>query len=403
MKFLIVSQYFYPENFRINDFALSLVKKGHSVTVITGLPNYPKGKLFGDFKLFLSEDYKGIKIYRVPLIPRGNASSIRLVLNYLSFLVSSIIFSPFMLLNQKFDIIFSTNYSPATVGITGVFLAKIKNAKNALWVQDLWPQSLEATGAITSKSVIKLVDRMMHWIYLRNDFIFSQSRSFLDSIRSYGVQEDKLFYLPNWAEDVFINKKDDSQGVAANNIDNDKFTLMFAGNLGEAQSLETILDALTLLNEEDLQVLILGEGRKQNWIKGRIKELKLEGKIKMLGSYPLKDMPAFFRKADFMLVTLKKDDIFASTIPGKIQSYLLSGKPIISALDGEGARVISESGSGFNCNSEDYHSLAKNIRRAIKLSNTEKKEMGDNGREYYYRNFDREKLINNFINTLSSQ
>jgi len=403
MKFLIVSQYFYPENFRINDFALSLIKKGHSVSVITGLPNYPKGKFFGNFKLFLSEDYKGIKIYRVPLFPRGNASGFRLALNYLSFLVSSIIFSPLILFNKKFDVIFSTNYSPATVGVTGVFLSKIKNAKNSLWVQDLWPQSLEATGAIKSKSMIKLVDKMVHWIYLRNDFIFSQSRSFLDSIRSYGVHEDKLFFLPNWAEDIFMNKKDNPQSVAANNVDNDKFTLMFAGNLGEAQSLETILDALTLLNEEDLQVLVLGDGRKKEWMAGRIKELELEGKIKMLGSYPLQEMPAFFHKADFMLVTLKKDDIFASTIPGKIQSYLLSGKPIISALDGEGARVISESGSGFNCDAEDHHSLAKNIRRAIKLSNTEKKEMGDNGREYYYKNFDREKLINKFINTLNSK
>ena len=269
MRFLIVSQYFYPENFRINDFAHELVRRGNSVTVLTGIPNYPKGKVFGEFKLFSVEDFEGIKIYRVPLIPRGNSSGSRLVLNYFSFLISSFFFGPLLLLGQKFDVVFSTNYSPATVGLIGIFLAKLKKAKSCLWVQDLWPQSLSATNAIKSTKILGIVGVMMQFIYKNNDLIFAQSRSFLSSIESSGINKKKLHYFPNWAEDVFDTQTTKETPVE---IDNSNFTLMFAGNLGEAQSLETLLGAADILRNKPIRWLILGDGRKYQWLLDEIRK-----------------------------------------------------------------------------------------------------------------------------------
>ena len=400
MRFLIVSQYFYPENFRINDFAHELVRRGNSVTVLTGIPNYPKGKVFGEFKLFSVEDFEGIKIYRVPLIPRGNSSGSRLVLNYFSFLISSFFFGPLLLLGQKFDVVFSTNYSPATVGLIGIFLAKLKKAKSCLWVQDLWPQSLSATNAIKSTKILGIVGVMMQFIYKNNDLIFAQSRSFLSSIESSGINKKKLHYFPNWAEDVFDTQTTKETPVE---IDNSNFTLMFAGNLGEAQSFETLLGAADILRNKPIRWLILGDGRKYQWLLDEIRKKKLDEKVKLLGSFPLETMPSFFSKADFLLVLLKKDPIFSITIPGKLQSYLSYGKPIISSLDGEGANVVVESGCGFNSPSEDIRSLAVNISNAMDLDEAEKDLMGANGKKYYNLHFNKSKLVSNFLHIISNE
>jgi len=401
MKILITTQYFYPENFRVNDFAFQMVKRGHEVFVLTGVPNYPEGKFFGNYKSLRCESIEGVLVYRVPLIPRGKSRSTELAINYLSFLISALIFGPFLLRKVRPDIIFSVNYSPATVGLVGAFFSKLKKAPLYLWVQDLWPDSLVATGAVRSSFIISIVDKMVRWIYRQSNLIFVQSRSFGNSIESLGDSyPQKIRYLPNWAENTYDGSSK-SVGTRLNQLlPKDKFIIMFAGNLGVAQSLKTIVKAAAEVRQYSIHWVFLGDGRQKQWLENIVIDYGLQNHISILGRYPLNDMPTFFELADVMLVTLKKDPVFAMTVPGKIQSYLKNAKPILSALDGEGALVINESGAGFNVNSGDFIGLAMAALKMSELSTDELNEMSANARKYYDKNFDVEVLLSQFENSI---
>ncbi len=398
MKILIVSQYFFPENFRINDFAFSMRRKGHEVTVLTGLPNYPKGRLFGHFRLFQKHEVNGVDIYRVPLIPRFKSSGFQLAINYLSFLFSGLIFGPILLSKRKYDVIFTTNYSPATVGIIGVILSKIKRAKMVLWVQDLWPESLKATGAIESKAILRIIATMVRWIYKHSHNILIQSKAFQSPIINLGIPNQKIHYFPNWAEDLYSPNDLANDRKIEDLIPKEKFIVMFAGNLGKAQSLETIIRAAKI-TQDRIHWVILGDGRERSRMEEDITSLGIEN-ISLLGAFPMDYMPYFFKLSDVLLVTLRKDPIFSATIPGKIQSYMLSSKPIIAALDGEGARVIRESNCGFVVDSGDYEGLAKSADSLSLMDQSDLNEMGKNGFEYYRENFDRDNLIRRFESLL---
>ena len=397
MKILITTQYFYPENFRINDFAFKMVKRGHEVSVITGVPNYPEGKFFGDYKILGGENIDGVMVYRVPLIPRGKSRGFELAINYLSFLTSALIFGPFLLRKVKPDIIFSVNYSPATVGLVGVFFSRLKKAPLFLWVQDLWPDSLAATGAVRSGFILSAVGSMVRWIYHKSDLIFIQSRAFEDSIISLGsAGPEKIRYLPNWAEDIFNADVKASDQHYLQLLPENKFIIMFAGNLGVAQSLETIVRAAAEVRNYPIHWVFLGDGRQKEWLENAVSDAGLQDNISILGRYPLEDMPSLFKLADVMLVTLKKDLSFSMTVPGKIQSYLRNAKPILSALDGEGAAVIEESGAGFNVNCEDFMGLAGAADKMSKLSPEELSKMSVNAKSYYDKNFDVDVLLSQF-------
>ena len=396
MKILIISQYFFPENFRVNDFAFSLAKRGHEVTVLTGLPNYPKGKFFGEFNIFFKEDLNGISIFRVPLIPRGKGRGWQLAINYLSFLVSSLFFGPFLLRKTKVDIVFVTNYSPATVGIIGVIISRFKKATTFLWVQDLWPDSLKSTGTITSEFLLNLILKMVNWIYKHSNFILVQSKAFINPIVKLSIPKEKLIYFPNWAENLYSSLPVSEEIPERKLIPPNKFIVMFAGNLGTAQSLDTIVKAANLVREKPIRWIILGDGRNREWFESLISKFNLEDQINLLGSYPVSKMPNFFSLADVLLITLKKDPIFAATIPSKLQSYMLSGKAIVSSLDGEGARVVEESGSGLNVSAGNYQGLASIVEKMSLMTSSERKEMGQKGLSYYKSHFNREILISRF-------
>jgi colanic acid biosynthesis glycosyl transferase WcaI len=397
MKILITTQYFYPENFRINDFAFKMVKRGHEVSVITGVPNYPEGKFFGDYKVLGGENIEGVMVYRVPLIPRGKSRGFELAINYLSFLTSALIFGPFLLRKVRPDIIFSVNYSPATVGLVGVFFSRLKKAPLFLWVQDLWPDSLAATGAVRSGFILSAVGSMVRWIYHKSDLIFIQSRAFKDSIISLGsAGPEKIRYLPNWAEDIFNADVKAGDHHYLQLLPENKFIIMFAGNLGVAQSLATIVRAAAEVRDYPIHWVFLGDGRQKEWLENAVSDAGLQDNISILGRYPLEDMPRLFKLADVMLVTLKKDLSFSVTVPGKIQSYLRNAKPILSALDGEGAAVIEESGAGFNVNCEDFMGLAGAADKMSKLSPEELGKMSVNAKSYYDKNFDVDVLLSQF-------
>lgn len=394
MKILIVTQYFWPESFKINDLAQALQEQGHEVTVLTGMPNYPKGVYYPGYSFLKPscEMYNGIKIRRVPIISRGKSSSIRLVLNYFSFVFFAAILG-FFYCPGKFDNIFVFEPSPITVGIPAVFLKKIKKAKLFFWVQDLWPESLIATGTTKSSVVIKLVDKLARWIYKHCDKILVQCVGFKASIEQKNVSSNKIIYFPNWAETIYQPYK--SQVVNHNMLDFPRgFVVLFAGNLGAAQSLDTIVSAAKILqNYQDIHFVFLGDGRQKANLEEQIKVNSLKN-IHVLGQQPVDTMPYYFSLAQVMLVTLKKDPAFAITIPSKIQSYLACAKPIIGALDGYGADIIKDANVGLCGSAEDATTLAENVLKTYKMNPDELAYLGKNGFQYSKNNFNREKLIN---------
>ena len=395
MQILIVTQYFWPESFRINDLCCELASRGHKVTVLTGKPNYPSGNLNEEFKHSPEkfDSYNGISIVRVPLFLRGQNSAIKLVLNYFSYALSASVFGAWKLRKKEFDIIFVFEPSPVTVGLPAVFLKFIKKNPLVFWVQDLWPDTLEYVGVVKSKVVLRAVGKLVSFIYNRSDLILGQSRSSLAEIKKYCSFSSKVNYFPNWSEDIFLNKN--SSYVEEITNFKDYFKVLFAGNIGEAQDLILITKAVSLLKDQNIKVklFIVGEGRSLIALKNEVNKRKLNKYIVFLGRHPLESMPSFYNSADALLVSLKNTPVFSVTIPSKIQSYMAARKPILTMLSGEGSKIVEEAGCGYIASSGDYKKLALNVINMSKLSSDELKEMGTKARRYSDIEFNRDKLI----------
>jgi colanic acid biosynthesis glycosyl transferase WcaI len=394
VKVLIITQYFWPESFRINDLAIGLRERGHEVTVLTGMPNYPSGRLFPGYSLFSpgQETFEGIPVHRVPLIPRGGGQRWRLALNYLSFAFFASLLAPFRC-RGPFDLIFAYEPSPITVGLPAIVLKKFKRAPIMFWVQDLWPESLSATGAVRSKLLLYWVAKLVHFIYRRCDRILVQSEGFIPSVTALGADSRRVAYFPNWAEALYRPVATPENAPERKEVPAG-FCVMFAGNIGAAQSFETILEAAALLrHHHDIHWVVIGDGHRRAWVEAQIVERGLKEKVHLLGLRPAEVMPRYFALADALLVTLKRDPIFALTIPSKVQSYLACAKPILAALDGEGARVVRESGVGIVCPAEDAKALAESVLRLSRMSPHERAVMGQRGRAYFEAKFEREKLL----------
>jgi glycosyltransferase involved in cell wall biosynthesis len=403
VKILIVTQYFWPEYFQINDFTEELVNRGNEVSVLTGLPNYPHGKFFQGYS-FLSkrkEYYKGITIYRSPLISRGSDSKIKLLLNYISFAFLASI--RLMFIEKKFDKIIVYAPSPITVGIPGI-IAKYKfKAPVYLWVQDLWPESISSAGGISNSHIIKIINKLTVLIYKYSNKILVQSKGFIPYIVKQGVDENKIIYLPNSTES--FHRKVSTDNEFKKLIPKHGTTLMFAGNIGESQGFETIVKSALYLNDLDFKLnwVILGDGRRKESIMKKIRKLGIDKSFFFLGSFPAENMPYFFTHTDALLVTLKKSDNFSLTIPSKIQTYMANSKPIIASLDGEGARVILESKCGYVSPAEDYVAFSKSIINFLKLNDKEKESLGSNARKYFDDEFERSKQIDLITDILNDK
>lgn len=393
MRILIVSQYFWPENFRINDLTRELVQRGYSVTVLTGIPNYPAGKVFKEFtqdpKVFVH--YAGAKVCRVPMFVRGSGS-LRLLLNYLSFVVGACVFGAWRLRGQGFDVIFVFEPSPVTVGLPAVFLGWLKRSPVVFWVQDLWPETLAAVGVVRSPKVLAAIGALVCFIYNRCALILGQSHGFLGNIAQYCSDAKKIRYFPNWAEEVF--RSTDIVPAPEVPAQTETFNILFAGNLGEAQDFPAVLDAAESLKSNPvIRWLIVGDGRMTDWLRNEVVRRGLAHCFLLLGRFPLERMPSFYAHADVALVSLKRAPVFALTIPGKVQSYLMAGIPLLGMLDGEGARVIRDANAGLACPAGDSFGLAQAVLKLSAMSKKERRHFGENGRVYAKKEFSREGLM----------
>ncbi|HUF80087.1 MAG TPA: glycosyltransferase family 4 protein [Burkholderiales bacterium] len=394
MRVLIVTQYFWPEVFRINDLALGLRERGHDVTVFTGKPNYPEGRFFPGYGFFgrATEDYHGVRVIRAPLLPRGGGGRVSLFFNFASFALFGSLLAP-LRCGGRYDAILVYEPSPVTVGLPALVLKRVKHSPVLFWAQDLWPETLSATGAVRAPWVLSMVDRLVRFIYRHCDLVLVQSRAFAPHVQAQGVPAEKIRYYPNSAEALYRAAAVEPQAPERGLLP-PGFRVMFAGNIGAAQDFETILAAAERLRaERGIHWVIVGDGRRQPWVEAEIGRRDLGATVHLLGRHPVESMPRFFALADALLVTLRNEPIFSLTIPTKIQSYLACGRPIVAALDGEGARVVRESGAGLAVRAGTAGALADAVLRLHRMPAAEREAMGRRGREYFEAHFERSMLL----------
>ena len=382
MNILVVCQYYQPEPFRVHDICAELVRAGHSVQVVTGMPNYPKGELYPGFEKNqpVDEELDGVRIHRCPIHPRKTGSLHRLW-NYASFPASA---SRYLRSKRfsaaecgAFDLVFVYQLSPVMMASPGIRYAKRRRIPVVLYCLDLWPESLLAGGVRRGSIIYRYFHRVSKKIYSSIDKLLITSNQFSRYLQQeFSLPEERIEYLPQYAEEFF-------SALPAREPDGTT-NLMFAGNLGSLQSLDTILDAASMLKDEPVRFLIVGDGKESGHLEQRIKRESLKN-VSLMGRRPVEKMPGLYAGADAMLVTMKTDPVLSLTLPGKVQSYLASGRPVIGAVDGEAARVIEESGCGFCGPAEDASALAENVRRFM-LSDG-KAEMGRRAAAYYAGHF----------------
>lgn len=407
MRIALVTQYFWPETFSINELVQELVNQGHVVDIFTGKPNYPDGQIFEGYeaKGCIVEQYlTNATIYRVPLFPRGKKSAKGLAKNYLSFVWNGCIYFNKFASNKHYDHILTFNISPITAAIPAIYLKYKTKSPLSLWVLDLWPESLSTTGYIKNKYILRLVRYIVKLIYLNADQILVQSRAFINSIEKY-VKGEKIIYFPNFSEDIG-SKEITTETVIADkliSILDNYFCIVFTGNIGTAQSIETIVDTARILkNVEQVKFVVVGSGSLSSYLQKRINNDNINN-IVMAGRYKSSEMPHFLNRAKALLVTLKDEEIYAKTIPAKIQTYLAAGKPILAALNGEAAKIIEEANAGYVCNAEDSESLARIVLKLYSLTNNEREKLGLNGRNYFLKNFELKKQTSYLIDILNKK
>lgn len=384
MRCLLLTNHFYPESFRCNDVAFELVRRGYQVTVLTAIPDYPEGKFHKGYSLFKRrcEYVEGAKVIRVPIIPRGNGKTFRMLLNYASGVFFFFFYAFYQALFHKYDCIFVHDTSPAFIALPAVLVKKIQRIPIDLWILDMWPQSL-AAGGIHSSFVYRCIDVMMDFIYRNSEVIHISSLGFRNFLRERGVSDEKIAYLPNWSDAAITN----AQRMEVPALPNG-FIIMFAGNLGEAQDLENVLKAASLLKEQKtIHWIFLGDGRKKNWMEQYIADNQLQDTVHLLGRFPINMMSSFFEKADVMLVSLADEVAFNLTLPAKVQAYMSCAKPIMAMLNGEGQEIIRKAGCGRCVNAHDIDGLAKEIRELSQLSSNDLELMGKKGYDYYMHYF----------------
>lgn len=372
------------------------ISQKHEVHVLTGLPNYPKGDFFEGYSVEKGpyrQELQRIKIIRYPILPRKKGF-LRLMFNYLSHFLGAT-FTQYYLPKADWAFVFAT--SPITTAIPAIIWAKLNKAKVCIWLQDLWPDSVAAVGATTRKSFLyKILGLVVHWIYKRTDLILIQSPGFVDNLKEFGY-EGPSYSVPNWAPGLdFQNAKtpDWLQNLPA------KFTVTFAGNVGKAQAIDTVITAAEKLSSnQEIQFVIVGDGSDLERSKQWVQDQNMTN-VHFFGRRSLEDMPGLFQKSDALLVSLKKDPIFARTIPSKVQAYMAAGKPLIGSLDGVGNQVIQQAQCGLTASAEDPKRLVEIILEMAQLPLEKRQQMGLNAHSYFYENYRKDRIIGQILNYL---
>ena len=392
-KILIVSQYFYPENFRINDIALTLKDRGHKVNVLTGLPNYPDGKIYGGYhKAYKKlDDYQGIKIYRLKISPRRN-NKLSLVLNYISFMLRGWIWVKKH--SIKYDLIFGFEVSPITQVLPAIWYAKKTDTKCVLYLQDIWPEALMMSGATRSKWVIKWVEKMVKYIYRHKPSILVPSEAYIPWIKR--LDEDvEVSYWPQYAEDFYQPKEKSKFDL----FKEAKFRIMFTGNIGTSQGLDQLIDLVDqvkdIVSTDEIECVMIGSGRAKKDLVRLIESKKLDVYFRFIDAVDAKEIPDYLAHADLAYLSFKENELFKAVIPAKLQSYMACGVPVLGLVDGMSATIIKKAQGGLVIS----HQVNDKVTQFIDVIKTSKEvlnQMGRNNLNYARKYFNKEILMDEF-------
>lgn len=379
----------------------TLTERGVSLDVLTGKPNYPAGQFYPGYSCsgFSRENFCGANVYRVPVLPRGRKGALRLTLNYLSFIFSALLFSPWLLRGRNYDVIFVYGVSPIFQAVPALLLRRIKKCPLIIWVQDLWPESLKATGYVNNAALLSLVGRCVSYVYRGADLLLVQSKAFLPFVSALASGKAVAYY-PNSVDDTFVAASSvNLPEIAALDCG---FPVVFAGNIGVGQAVEVIVEAAILLkNHPEIRFVIVGDGSRRDWMVEQVKSREIAN-LHLPGRFPVETMPGLMRKAGALLVSLADEPIFAATVPNKLQAYLASGRPILASLDGEGARLIREAGAGLTSPAGDAAALAQAVLDLFQMSAAERDALGANGRRYFRDHFDHQTLTDQLLKHIDS-
>lgn len=400
MRILLVTQYFYPEVFKSNDLAFELVKRGHQVDALVGIPNYPEGKYFKGYGIFKKrhEVVNGVNVYRVFQTPRGKGGW-RLPVNYFSFVISGCLRVLFQFAwKKKYDCIIGHEPSPIFQAYPALLLRKLRKIPFYYWIMDLWPDAMKSGGGVKNEKVLNFVDKLTRGIYRQTDKILITSERFREPIAAKGDFADKIIYFPNWSDDIL--KMDDSYSIPELP---QGFKIMIAGNMGKAQDLDSVSRVMLGLKDvPEVKWVFVGGGSRKEWMEQFIKENGLEKQAVCLGQYPFKAMPAFYKQADAMMVTLRGGfPHLEAVVPARLQSYMSAGRPVLAMIGCGGADIINESKCGYSVAPGDADAMIKLIKEKVLADKVSFEAMGKNGRDYYEKNYRLPDCIDNLERIIS--
>ena len=381
VRILLMTQWFDPEpTFKGLVFARELVKQGFEVEVVTGFPNYPGGKIYPGFKqrLIQRELIDGVNVTRVPLYPSHGQSGIGRVINYVSFAASSLFYGLFFA--KRPDVIYAY-HPPLTVGIAASFIRLFRRVPVVYDIQDMWPDTLKATGMFSNEKLLSIVSRVCDWVYRRVDRLVVLSPGFKAILIERGVPESKIEIIYNWcAEDQLTT----GSGPAVSFSNASNFHILFAGNMGKAQALDSVLEAAEILQARgsSAEFIFLGGGVEVDRLKNLAAQNSLAN-VAFLPAVPMTEVGRYLQAADALLVHLKKDPLFAITIPSKTQAYMAVGKPLLMAVEGDAADLVKQSGCGLVVEPENAASLVSAVEVLLAAKDEERALMADKGREFY--------------------
>ena len=400
-RVLIYTNHFYPEQFKINEIVSWLSETDHQIRVVTGLPNYPSGKIMNGYKNSLeNKKYvknNNIKINRLLLIPRGNGSYFRILMNYSSYFISCILFTFFIAITKKkYDIVIVHHTSPPLILIHPIIYSLFHKSKKYVWDLDVWPDTLVGLDIIKSKNIFNLIEFIIKKIYSYYDSILIGSKSFEEIIQKR--YNGKIIYFPNWAEKPIENNEIKSNKIIK--IPQNKFIIMYTGNIGEAQNFQELVPRLKFI-DKNIHWVFIGDGRyKKSFIK-LLSKYNLSEKVTLFNQIPVDEIPTYVSKADCLFLSLRDKEIFSKTVPAKLQSYMAMQKPILAVLKGEGADIIKKSKCGFVETNGDYDNLIKLANMISKKSEAELSNLSNNARDFYnsnYKSIDRKKELLKLLN-----
>ena len=394
MRILLVTQYFYPEVFKSNDLAFELAKRGHKVDALVGIPNYPDGKYFKGYGLFSKryEIVNGVNVYRCFQTPRGKGGW-RLPINYFTYVISSCLDVLFYFAwKKKYDCIIGHEPSPIFQAYPALLLRKLRKVPFYYWIMDLWPDAMKSGGGVKNEKVLNFVDWLVKGIYRQRDKILITSKRFRESIEQKGDFKDKIIYFPNWSDDILSMPQEYDIPDLPNG-----FKIMIAGNLGKSQNLEAVTEVMLGLKDTyEVKWVFVGGGSCKGWLEQFIKDNGLEDRAICVGQYPFKAMPAFLKQADAMLVTLRNGfSHLEAVVPARLQSYMSAGRPVLAMIGCGGADIIEESKCGYAVPAGDTAALIKIIKEKVLSNKNAFEQMGQNGRDYYEKNYRMDMCIDN--------